>query len=146
MASSGGATRLLESPGATTWTVVLEEGARFEPGPAYRTVRVHAVDGPEDLVRALRSSVRYLEAVGLEARGPERGRIAGVLTALGIPRVTSIGQLQRPTPLGTHGGVRRLLPFITWSTVEVGRSVAAKSSASRPSRRGSRQRASKPRR
>ncbi len=156
MASSGGATRLLESPGSTTWTVVLEEGARFEPGPAYRTVRIHAVDGPEDLARALRSSVRYLEAVGLEARGPERARIAGVLTGLGIPRVTSIGQLQRPTPLGSHGGVRRLQPFLTWSTVEEGRgtSVGAlaprrsptKSSASRPSGRGSPRKAPKRRR
>ena len=152
---------VLESPGATTWTVVLEDRARFEPGPAYRTVRVHAVDGPEELMRAVQPSVRYIEAVGLEARGPERVRLAAAFAALGIPRVASVGQLQRPSPLGTHGGVRRLLPFVTWSSVEgsvseragSGRAVpkrsaphaksapSSKSSASRSSNRGSRPKA-----
>ena|SRR5437867_1577520 len=113
-----GATRVLESRGTTTWTVALEDRARFEPGPAYRTVRVHAVDGPEDLARAVQSSARLIEAIGLEARGPERVRLAAVFTALGVPRVAPIGQLQRPSPLGTHGGVRRLGPFVTWSSVE----------------------------
>jgi hypothetical protein len=141
-ASSGGAIGVLESPGATTWTVVLEDRARFEPGPAYRTVRVHAVDGPEELVRAVQPSIRYVEAIGLEARGPERVRIAAAFTALGIPRVAPIGQLQRPSPLGTHGGVRRLLPFVTWSSVE----GAAKSSVSRSPGRGSSSKVSKRRR
>jgi len=117
-AASRGAPRVLESPRATTWTVVLEDRARFEPGPAHRTVRIHAVDGPEEVVRALQPSIRYVEAIGLEARGPERVRLAGVFTSLGVPRIAPVGQLQRPSPLGTHGGVRRLLPFVTWSSVE----------------------------
>jgi len=125
-APSRGATRVLQSSGTTTWTVVLEDRARFEPGPAYRTVRVHAVDGPEDLARAVQSSARLIEAIGLEARGPERVRIAAAFTALGVPRVAPIGQLQRPSPLGTHGGVRRLGPFVTWSSVE---GAAAKQAA-----------------
>ena len=125
-APSRGATRVLESPGATTWTVVLEDRARFEPGPAHRTVRVHMVDGPEEVARALHSSIRYVEAIGLEARGPERVRLAAAFTELGVPRVAPVGQLQRPSPLGTHGGVRRLLPFVTWSSVE---GVAAKHAA-----------------
>jgi hypothetical protein len=98
--------------------VILEDRARFEPGPAHRTVRVHAVDGPEDLARALGGSVRHVEALGLEAAGPERARLAALFTGIGIPRIAPIGSMQRPTPLGTHGGVRRLLPFVTWSTVE----------------------------
>ncbi len=115
---SSRATQLLESPGSTGWTVVLEERARFEPGPAHRTVRIHVVEGPDEVARALRPSVHYVEALGLEARGPDRGRLAALFTSLGIPRIAPIGQLQRPTPLGTHGGARRLLPFVTWSTVE----------------------------
>lgn len=113
-----GATKVVESSGSTSWTVILEDRARFEPGPAHRTVRVHAVDGPEDLARALRGSVRYVEALGLEAVGPERARLAAAFTGIGIPRIAPIGSMQRPTPLGTHGGMRRLLPFVTWSTVE----------------------------
>jgi hypothetical protein len=113
-----GATKVVESSGSTSWTVILEDRARFEPGPAHRTVRVHAVDGPEDLARALGGSVRHVEALGLEAAGPERARLAALFTGIGIPRIAPIGSMQRPTPLGTHGGVRRLLPFVTWSTVE----------------------------
>jgi acyl-CoA reductase LuxC len=158
---SRGVTRVLESPGTTTWTVVLEDRARFEPGPAHRTVRIHAVDGPEELARALQPSIRYVEAIGLEARGPERVRLAAAFTALGVPRVAPVGQLQRPSPIGTHGGVRRLLPFVTWSSVEGGAikqaapSTAAaprkskpapKSSASGSSRRGSPRKAPKRRR
>lgn len=150
---------VLESPGATTWTVVLEDRARFEPGPAHRTIRVHAVDGPEEFARAVQSSIRYVEAIGLEARGPERVRLAAVFTALGIPRVAPVGQLQRPSPLGTHGGVRRLGPFVTWSSVEgsaarhaapsaaaTPRKSAPKSSASKSSGRGLARKAPKRRR
>ena len=143
-APSRGATRVLESPGATTWTVVLEDRARFEPGPAHRTVRVHVVDGPEEVARALQSSIRYVEAIGLEARGPERVRLAALFTALGVPRIAPVGQLQRPSPLGTHGGVRRLLPFVTWSSVE--RAAAHAKPAAPIARRRSPRRAPKRRR
>jgi acyl-CoA reductase-like NAD-dependent aldehyde dehydrogenase len=145
-ASGGGVAQVMESPGSTTWTVILEAGARFEPGPAYRTVRVHAVDGSDELARALRNSTRYIEAVGLEARGTERARLAAAFASLGLPRIAPIGQLQRPTPLGTHGGVRRLLPFVTWSTAEEGRAGEPRSSASRSSERRSPERASRRRR
>ncbi|HKW50448.1 MAG TPA: acyl-CoA reductase, partial [Candidatus Eisenbacteria bacterium] len=135
-----GATRVLESPGTTTWTVVLEDRARFEPGPMHRTVRVHAVDGPEDVARVVQSSARLIEAIGLEARGPERVRIAAAFAALGIPRIAPIGLLQRPSPLGAHGGVRRLLPFVTWSSVEGATSPAPRSSGRASPRKAPRRR------
>ena len=131
-------TQVLESPDATAWTVALEAGAGFEPGPTHRTVRVHVIDGFDELARGLRGTTSFIEAVGLEARGPERTRLAAAFSALGIPRVAPIGELQRPSPLGTHGGVRRLLPFVTWTTVEESRGRAPKSQDSKPSGRGSR--------
>ena len=112
--------RVLESRGGTDWTVVLEDRAGFEPGPAHRTVRVHAVDGPEEVGRALRGATRYVESLGLEARGAEYGRLAAYFAGIGIPRIAAVGTMQRPSPLTAHGGVRRLLPFVTWSTVEPG--------------------------
>jgi len=135
-----GATKVVESSGSTSWTVILEDRARFEPGPAHRTVRVHAVDGPEDLARALRGSVRYVEALGLEASGPERARLAGIFTGLGVPRIAAIGSMQRPSPLGTHGGVRRLLPFVTWSTVEASKPRPARSTKTPRAKTGRRSR------
>lgn len=139
----GPAAQVLESPRTTAWTVTLEDGASFEPGPAHRTVRVHVIDGFDELARGLRGAPSLIEAVGLEARGPERARLAAAFGALGIPRVAPIGELQRPSPLGSHGGVRRLLPFVTWTTVEEGgaaapRAAAPRSSASKPSGKGSR--------
>jgi hypothetical protein len=111
-------TRVLESPGSTSWTVIVDDRARFEPGPTRRTVRVHAVDGPDEVARVLAPSARAIEALGLEARGPERVRLAAAFADLGIPRIAPVGSLQNPVPWGTHGGVPRLLPFVTWATVE----------------------------
>ena len=111
-------TRVLESPGSTSWTVIVDDRARFEPGPTRRTVRVHAVDGPEEVIRVLTPGARSIEALGLEARGPERVRLAALFADLGIPRIAPVGSLQNPVPWGTHGGVPRLSPFVTWTTVE----------------------------
>jgi hypothetical protein len=111
-------TRVLESPGSTSWTVIVDDRARFEPGPTRRTVRVHAVDGPDEVARVLAPSARAIEALGLEARGPERVRLAAAFADLGVPRIAPVGSLQNPVPWGTHGGVPRLLPFVTWATVE----------------------------
>ncbi len=112
-------TRVLASSEGTDWTLVYEDGARFEPTPAYRTVRVHAVSGAEEVVEALTPAARYIEAIGLEAKGSEKGTIAAAFAGTGIPRIAAIGSLQSPALSGTHGGVHRLLPFLRWSTVEL---------------------------
>jgi acyl-CoA reductase-like NAD-dependent aldehyde dehydrogenase len=163
-ASASPDTSVLASSSGTRWTVVCEGGARFEPGPAHRTVRVHSITGPEEFERAVAGSARYIEALGLEETNPRRAGLVARFAALGIPRIAGLGLLQRPSPLGTHGGVRRLEPFVTWVTVEEARAPRAaktrapraakpparrptraakpkktsKSSASKPSGRGSR--------
>jgi hypothetical protein len=136
------------SHGGTHWTVVCENGARFEPGPAHRSVRVHAIESPEEFERAIAPDARYVEALALEEAGPRRAALAARFAAIGLPRIAAVGALQRPSPLSTHGGVRRLLPFVNWTTVESAKPPAvlaarpAKSPAtppaSRPSARGSR--------
>ena len=133
-ATTGGASRggVFASRGSTHWTVVCENGARFEPGPAHRSVRVHAIESPEEFERAIAPDARYVEALALEEAGPRRAVLAARFAAIGLPRIAAVGALQRPSPLSTHGGVRRLLPFVTWTTVE------AKPPASRSSARGSR--------
>ena len=121
-------THVLASSEGTDWTLVYEDGARFEPTPAYRTVRVHAVDGVEEVAAALTPAARFIEAIGLEAKGPEKVALAAALASMGIPRIAPLGALQRPSLGGTHGGVHRLLPFLRWTTVESG---PGSSSASR---------------
>jgi hypothetical protein len=133
--------RLIAPATGTRWTVVCESGARFEPGPAHRTVRVHAIAGPEEFERALAPNARYVEALALEETEPRRAALAARFAALGIPRIAGMGALQRPSPLGTHGGSLRLTPFVTWVTVEEAKRIRRKrvrTSASGPSARGSR--------
>ena len=113
-------TRVLTSSEGTDWTLVYEDGADFQPTPAYRTVRIHAVSGVDEVVAVLAPAARFIEAVGLEAKGREKGALAATLAATEVPRIAAIGSLQRPALTGTHGGVHRLLPFLKWSTVEVG--------------------------
>jgi len=123
-------TRVLASAEGTDWTLVYEDGARFEPTPAYRTVRVHAISKPEEVVEALRPAVPWIEAIGLDAKGSDRRKLAAAFAATGVPRVTSLGSLQRPELTGTHGGVHRLLPFVRWSTIESG--AAKRGTGKRP--------------
>ena len=113
-------TRVLTSDEGTDWTLIYEDGARFEPTPAYRTIRVHSVSGPDEVVDVLRPEAHWIEAIGLETRGNERAGLATVFAGTGIPRITAVGSLQRPELTGTHGGVHRLLPFLRWSTIELG--------------------------
>ncbi|HMI30544.1 MAG TPA: acyl-CoA reductase [Candidatus Limnocylindrales bacterium] len=112
-------TRVLASSEGTDWTLVYEDGARFEPTPAYRTVRVHAVGGVNEVAAAIAPAVGAIEAIGLEARGREKAVLAAEFAAMGVPRISALGALQQPALSGTHGGVHRLLPFLKWSTVEL---------------------------
>ncbi len=128
-------THVLGASEGTDWTVVYEEGARFEPSPAYRTVRVHSVSGVEEAIGTLAPATRHIEAVGLEARGARRPRLAAALAAIGVPRIAPLGSLQAPTPAGTHGGVHRILQFLRWTTVErMAAKAPAKASAKAPAR------------
>ena len=130
-------TRVITSGTGTDWTIIYEEGARFEPTPAYRVVRLHSVSGPEEVVGALRSHAHWIEAIGLEARASERGKLAALFAGTGVPRVAGIGSLQRPELHGTHGGVHRVLPFIRWSTVELAGASAQRKRPPAKSRRPS---------
>ncbi|HEV8128836.1 MAG TPA: acyl-CoA reductase, partial [Candidatus Eisenbacteria bacterium] len=141
-------TNVLTAPHGTGWTVISESGARFEPTPAHRTVRIHAIASPEDFERAIAPMVRYVEALALEEAGTRHAALAARFAALGIPRIAAIGSLQRPSPLGAHGGVPRLLPFVTWSTVEKAKAGARKPRAAAPratrTRKPARKKASRP--
>jgi hypothetical protein len=148
-AAGGDATEVFGSADGTAWTVVLERGARFEPGPGRRVLRIHDVDDLEEAFAALRPHAGDLEAVALEAVGPHGAQLQAAVAALGVPRVAALGRMQQPSPLGRHGGTGFLAPFVRWTTVDPrGRSGAAprraaapratRASASRPSARGSR--------
>jgi hypothetical protein len=117
-AQEGRGSQVLASSEGTDWTLVYEDGARFEPTPAYRTVRVHAVSGIDEVAVVLAPEARYIEAIAVEARGKERAALAAAFAATGVPRIAAVGSLQRPALSGTHGGVHRLLPFLRWSTVD----------------------------
>ena len=174
-AATGRISRILESERGTEWTVIAEGSARFEPGPTHRVVRVHAVADIDEFLRAVAGSERYIEAIAVEERGPRRVRLEARLAAIGVPRITAVGALQRPSLFTAHGGAARLLPFVRWTTVEKGtaprrdaatpktsnviprkrprpaapRSAAkrkTRSAASKPSARGSRKGAARSRR
>jgi hypothetical protein len=134
-AATGRVARVFESGTGTEWTVVFEEdgSARFEPGPRHRVVRVHAIADVEAFVRAVTGGERYIEAIAVEERGARRERLLARIAALGVPRITSVGALQRPTPLGTHGGVTRLGPFLRWTTIDTGGAPKARAAAQKKS-------------
>lgn len=120
------------------WAVVMEPEPGFAPGPAHRVVRLHPVGSLEEAVEALRPHAARLEAIALEARGARRARLVALLGSLGVPRVAVPGRLQQPSPLGAHGGVGFLAPFVSWTTMDPVRAAAspARPRARPRSRRG----------
>jgi hypothetical protein len=149
-AVGGGAPpRVLAPGGGPGWAVIQEIGARFLPGPAHRVVRLHEVGDLSEALAALRPHARRVEAIALEARGPRRPKLIAGAASLGVPRVGALGRLQQPSPLGAHGGVGFLAPFVSWTTVDpirVARVTAPPRATPRSPRRSGARRARGPRR
>lgn len=146
-AARGDASDVIAPQGGVGYAVVVERGGRFEPGPTHRVVRVHPVEALEEAFEALRPQADLLEAVALEGRGARRARLVAALATLGLPRVAALGRLQQPSPLGAHGGLGLLAPFVRWTTVDPARAArggrgarggSASRSSGRESRRGGR--------
>ena len=90
------------------WTVVREADATPRPAPLHRFVRVHPVEGPSELLAALRPLAEHLAGVALEGFASEEPALAEALAGLGASRVCRPGSLQAP-PLGWRRGARGVL-------------------------------------
>ena len=111
--------QVLTSPHGDAWTVLFEQRPqRFEPSPLNRVVRVHPVDGVEDVVPHLLPLRRYLQTAGI-ACAPERlDSWASLLGRCGADRICAVGQMPRPAAGWHHDGRGSLASLVRWTDVE----------------------------
>jgi hypothetical protein len=107
-------TKLWASPASTAWTVVLENGPRFQASCLNRFIYVKTV---ADLIQALQGAEMAREkisTVGLAATEAQTPELARQLARWGAKRVCPLGRMQNP-PLGwRHDGRPALGDLLTW--------------------------------
>jgi hypothetical protein len=111
--------QVVTSSRSTAWTVVLEEHPeRFEPSPLNRVVRVHPVDGLQDVVPLLLPLRRYLQTAGVACAPDRLDTWASLLGRCGVDRVCAVGQMPRPAAGWHHDGRGSLAALVRWTDVE----------------------------
>ncbi|WP_160669327.1 acyl-CoA reductase [Pseudarthrobacter sp. ATCC 49987] len=110
---------LFSSDTGTGWTVIYEEKPeRFEPSPLNRLLRVHPVDGINDVERLAAPVRRYLQTAGV-ACSPERlNDWAQALGRCGVDRICAVGQMPEPAAGWHHDGRGNLTALVRWVDIE----------------------------
>jgi hypothetical protein len=113
------AVSLLTSETGTSWTVIYEESpARFEPSPLNRLLRVHPVDGMDDVERLTAPFRRHLQTVGVACPPQRLSEWADTLGRCGADRICAVGQMPAPAPGWHHDGRGNLAALVRWVDIE----------------------------
>jgi acyl-CoA reductase-like NAD-dependent aldehyde dehydrogenase len=114
---AGQPVRVLAGAG-TSWTVVVDGDAAFQPSCLNRFVRIHTVPSLGAAVDALRPHGSHLQSVAVA--GPEgvRTDLAHELAAAGATRVTTFSRLPWPPPEWHHDGAGPLGELLRWVDLE----------------------------
>jgi hypothetical protein len=111
-------TRLWQSQGSTTWTVVYEADPRFQFSCLNRFIYVKAVSSLTEAVQAAESARGQVSTVGLAASGEKAELISTEWARWGATRICAIGQMQNPPLTWRHDGRPSLGDLVTWTDWE----------------------------
>jgi hypothetical protein len=105
--------RVWAPEGSTAWTVVLDEGAAFEPAPPARFAKLRVVDTMAQAVEALVPARGLISTVGVDG-WKDAEELSAALTALAPGRVCPLGAMQRPPAGWNHEGASDLAALVRW--------------------------------
>lgn len=114
-----GATVLAGERG-TEWTVIVEEGAEFEPSPLNRVICVCSVDDLSEAVAALEKVGNRLQTVAVAGEEDEVRSLAARLGAIGATRVVPVGEAAWPAPHWHHDGRFQFMDLVRFVDLETG--------------------------
>ena len=110
---------LFTSGAGTGWTVIYEEEPeRFEPSPLNRLLRVHPVEGIDDVERLAAPVRRHLQTAGVACSPDRLDGWAETLGRLGVDRICAIGQMPQPAAGWHHDGRGNLTALVRWVDIE----------------------------
>lgn len=114
----GGADIVVHAGPGTSYTVVYDADAAFEPSCLNRFVRVKPVPRLEDLADMLLPYRDVLQSAGVAVSETRMDAVAAALGAAGVTRVASLERLPWPPPAGHHDGRGPLAELVRWTDLE----------------------------
>ena len=122
----GGADDLLIGPADAAWSVAYcDKLAPLAPTALYRSIAVVAVERLDDVVPVVAAQRAFLQTAGVAAGPEELYRLAGLLGAAGVTRISAIGSMSMPEAGWHHDGRFNLLDLVRMAEIEASAEAAA---------------------
>lgn len=127
----GGEAHQLLGPVDAPWSVAYSESLQpLVPTALYRTIAVVAVDRLDAVLPVVAAQRDYLQTAGIAASPEELYRLAGLLGAVGVTRISAIGSMSMPEAGWHHDGRFNLLDLVRMTEIEQSAELAAQPLAS----------------
>ncbi len=121
-----GSTDVLIGGPEAAWSVAFGDEVRpLSPTAGRRSIQVLAVDTLDEAVAVIAPQARFLQTAGLAAAPAELYRIAELLGAAGVTRISAIGAMSRPDAGWHHDGRFNLLDLVRMTEIESTAEIAA---------------------
>lgn len=122
----GGEAHQLLGPVDAPWSVAYSERLQpLAPTALYRTIAVVAVDRLDAVLPVVAAQRDYLQTAGIAAGPEELYRLAGLLGAAGVTRISAIGSMSMPEAGWHHDGRFNLLDLVRMTEIEQSAELAA---------------------
>ncbi|KOC24319.1 acyl-CoA reductase [Comamonas testosteroni] len=122
----GGEVHQLLGPVDAPWSVAYSESLQpLAPTALYRTIAVVAVDRLDAVLPVVAAQRDYLQTAGIAAGPEELYRLAGLLGAAGVTRISAIGSMSMPEAGWHHDGRFNLLDLVRMTEIEQSAELAA---------------------
>lgn len=117
---------LLLGPPDARWSVAYSDTLQpLAPTALYRTVAVVGVDSLDAVVPVVAAQRAFLQTAGIAAAPETLYRLAGLLGAAGVTRVSAIGAMSMPEAGWHHDGRFNLLDLVRMTEIEQSAEIAA---------------------
>jgi hypothetical protein len=131
LAAADGVEDRLVRPASAAWSVAYGETLQpLSPTALQRTVRVVAVDALDAVVPMVAARSRFLQTAGVAAAPAELFRLADLLGAAGVTRISAIGSMSMPEAGWHNDGRFNLLDLVRMVEIEQSAEAAAEPLAS----------------
>ncbi|MEQ6433981.1 acyl-CoA reductase [Comamonas sp. w2-DMI] len=116
----------LLGPVDAPWSVAYSDSLQpLAPTALYRTIAVVGVDRLDAVVPVAAAQREYLQTAGIAASPEELYRLAGLLGAAGVTRVSAIGSMSMPEAGWHHDGRFNLIDLVRMTEIEQSAELAA---------------------
>lgn len=116
----------LLGPVDAAWSVAYSDGLQpLMPTALQRTIAVVSVDSLDDVLPVVAAQRDYLQTAGIAASPEELYRLAGLLGAAGVTRISAIGSMSMPEAGWHHDGRFNLLDLVRMTEIEQSAELAA---------------------